>query len=171
MNRDKLSQESGIQNLRIFVYGTLMRGCRNYNRYCRGALQIQEVKVRGRLYEFTSGIPALRVPGEDVLAHGTSDPLADVATQERFHEQSISQSNPIPTVAQPNRWYLVPGELLSFAGPASRLPDIDRLEGFRPGGSSFYKRVLVLARGEHKTMLTAWTYVAGNLLRKQLCNN
>ena len=27
--------------------------------------------------------------------------------------------------------------------PKSRLPAIDRLEGFRPGGSSLYRRVLV----------------------------
>ena len=55
--------------------------------------------------------------------------------------------------------------------PASRLPDIDRLEGFRPGGKSLYKRVLVLVRRDDKTMLTAWAYVAGDHLRKQLCND
>lgn len=33
-------------------------------------------------------------------------------------------------------WGRVYGELLTFDDPESRLPAIDRLEGFRPGGSS-----------------------------------
>ncbi len=37
--------------------------------------------VRGRLFETSSGIPVLEVPEEDVIAIGTTDPLADVATQ------------------------------------------------------------------------------------------
>ena len=171
MKQCELSEERSAKSLMIFVYGTLMRGRRNHGRYCRGALQIQEARVRGRLYQFTSDIPALVVPDEDILAHGTADPLADVGTQECFHEQLISLSHSIPGLAQPELWHLVPGELLCFDDPAARLPDIDRLEGFRPGGKSLYKRVLVLVRKDDKTMLTAWTYVAGDHLRKQLCND
>ncbi len=49
------------------------------------------------------------------------------------------------------------GELLTFDDPESRLLAIDRLEGFRPGGSSLYRRVLVPAavNGEHEL---AWVY-------------
>ena len=171
MKQCELTKERGAKSLKVFVYGTLMRGRRNHGRYCRGALQIQEARVRGRLYQFTSDIPALVVPDEDILAHGTADPLADVGTQECFHEQPISQGYLTPRLAQPELWHLVPGELLCFGDPASRLPDIDRLEGFHPCGRSLYKRVLVLVRKDDKTMLTAWTYVAGDHLRKQLCND
>ena len=69
-------------------------------------------------------------------------------------------------MAKPHR----ESEVVSY-NPVSRLPDIDRLEGFRPGGKSLYKRVLVLVRKDDKTMLAAWTYVAGDHLRKQLCND
>jgi hypothetical protein len=37
--------------------------------------------VRGRIFETSSGIPVLQVPEEDILAVGTTNPLADVATQ------------------------------------------------------------------------------------------
>ena len=40
-------------------------------------------------------------------------------------------------------WGAVYGELLTFDDPDSRLPAIDRFEGFRPGASSHYLRVLV----------------------------
>jgi len=66
--------------LRLFVYGTLKRGYWNHDGFCRGVLDVQEAVVRGRLYEMPSGIPVLQVPEEDILAHGTADPLADVAT-------------------------------------------------------------------------------------------
>ena len=38
---------------------------------------MEEAVVRGRLYEYPSGIPVLEVLQADVLAHGTADPLAD----------------------------------------------------------------------------------------------
>ncbi|MBM9612910.1 gamma-glutamylcyclotransferase [Desulfobulbus rhabdoformis] len=66
------------QLFRLFVYGTLKRGFRNHDRFCRGVLDIREAVVRGRLYEMHSGIPVLQVPDEDILAHGASDALADV---------------------------------------------------------------------------------------------
>ena len=67
--------------LRLFVYGTLKRGYWNHNRLCRDAVSIEEATARGRLYELPSGIPALAVEDEDVLAQGTGDPLADAVTQ------------------------------------------------------------------------------------------
>jgi hypothetical protein len=76
--------------LRLFVYGTLKRGLWNHDRFCRGVLDIQEAMVRGRLYEMPSGIPVLQVPEPDILAHGTADPLADVAAQARFVGDMVS---------------------------------------------------------------------------------
>lgn len=82
--------------LRLFVYGILKRGFWNHDRFCRGVLDVREAVARGRVYEMQSGIPVLEVPDEDVLAHGTSDALADVATQTRLSEQvaSIPRTDP-----------------------------------------------------------------------------
>ena len=49
------------------------------------------------------------------------------------------------------------GELLTFDDPETRLPPIDRLEGFRPVGSSLYRRVLVPVTVNDAHEL-AWVY-------------
>ena len=46
-------------------------------------------------------------------------------------------------MATAGTWGAVYGELLTFDDPETRLPPIDRLEGFRQGGRSLYRRVLV----------------------------
>ena len=175
--------------LRFFVYGTLKRGFWNHDRFCRGVLDIREAEMRGRLYEMHSGIPVLKVPDGDVLAHGTSDVLADlsacnaqagVAAQSRLSEELASYPEPAQqsaTAGDCGPVYLsaVPGtaqaggELLTFDLPApsearqavdpeSRLPAIDRLEGFHPGGSSLYRRVLVPACIRQEVVVGAWAY-------------
>jgi gamma-glutamylcyclotransferase (GGCT)/AIG2-like uncharacterized protein YtfP len=122
--------------LRLFVYGTLKRGFWNHDRFCRGVLAVEDALVRGRLFETSSGIPILQVPEEDILAVGTTDPLADVATQVRVVAR---MSNPEPTPGRlPKKgtgapWGPVYGEILTFDDPVIRLPAIDRLEGFHPG--------------------------------------
>ena len=150
--------------LRLFVYGTLKRGFWNHDRFCRGVLTVEDAVVRGRLFETSSGIPVLQVPEEDILAVGTTNPLADVATQAHV---TARMSNPEPT---PDRlpkegtgapWGPVYGELLTFDDPETRLPSIDRLEGFRPGGQSLYSRVLAPVCMDKERRLTAWAYVAG----------
>jgi hypothetical protein len=117
--------------------------------------------VRGRLFETSSGIPVLQVPEEDILAVGTANPLADVATQARVKAR---MSNPEPT---PDRlpkkgtgapWGPVYGEILTFDDPVIRLPAIDRLEGFHPGAPCLYRRVLVPVRA-NGTGLPTWLYV------------
>jgi gamma-glutamylcyclotransferase (GGCT)/AIG2-like uncharacterized protein YtfP len=37
--------------LTMFFYGTLKRGERNHDRYCGGALRVEEGAVRGELYD------------------------------------------------------------------------------------------------------------------------
>jgi len=57
-----INPQSEIHNpqlLRLFVHGTLKRGCWNHDRFCRGVLDVQEAVVRGRLHEIPSGIPVL----------------------------------------------------------------------------------------------------------------
>jgi gamma-glutamylcyclotransferase (GGCT)/AIG2-like uncharacterized protein YtfP len=147
--------------LRLFVYGTLKRGFWNHDRFCRGVLAVEDGLVRGRLFETPSGIPVLRVPEEDILAVGTTNPHADVATQAHV---TARVSNPEPTPDRLPRkgtgapWGPVYGELLTFDDPETRLPAIDRLEGFRPGGPCLYRRVLVSAQA-HGILLPVWLYV------------
>ncbi len=147
--------------LRLFVYGTLKRGFWNHDRFCRGVLAVEDALVRGRLFERSSGIPVLQVPEEDILAVGTTNPLADVATQAHV---TARVSNPEPTRDRlPKKgtgapWDSVYGELLTFDDPESRLPAIDRLEGFHPGAPCLYRRVLVPVR-INGTVLPAWLYV------------
>ena len=142
--------------LQLFVYGTLKRGYPNHDRFCQGALEIREAQVRGRLYE-GPGFPLLEVPHEDVLACGTADPLADVAAQARLSDRVGSYSQPFPESATRASWGAVYGELLTLDDPDFRLPAIDRLEGFRPGGSSLYRRVLVPVAVSDTHQL-AWVY-------------
>lgn len=161
MNPNEPSKENTAGILRLFVYGTLKRGCWNHDRFCRGALDVQEAVVRGRLYEMPSGIPVLQVPEEDILARGTADPSADVAAQARFAEYLASILDPVPESATAGGWAPVYGELLTFDDPESRLAAIDRLEGFHPGGSCLYRRVLapVWAAG---AVFPAWLYIGSS---------
>ena len=136
--------------LNVFVYGTLKRGQRNHERFCRGSLAAREATVRGRLYDLPFGFPALVVPGEAIRATGTRDYLADTKLQERTQTE--------PQEASPD-WGAVQGELLTFDDPKKRLSALDSLEGFRPGEESFYERVLVpTTLAETGTTLLAWAY-------------
>jgi len=162
MNPTEPSNANTTGMLRLFVYGTLKRGFWNHDRFCRGVLTVEDAVVRGRLFETSSGIPVLEVPEEDILAVGTTNPLADVATQAHVTARMF---NPKPTPDRlPNKgtgapWGPVYGELLTFDDPETRLPAIDRLEGFHPGGSCLYRRVLVSVRA-NGTLPPAWLYVA-----------
>ena len=164
MNPTEPSNANTNGMLRLFVYGTLKRGFWNHDRFCRGVLTVEDAVVRGRLFETSSSIPVLQVPEEDILAVGTTNPLADVATQGHV---AARMSNPEPTPDRlPNKgtgapWGPVYGELLAFDDPENCLPAIDRLEGFHPGSQSLYSRVLVPVCMDRERRLTAWAYVAG----------
>ena len=122
---------------------------------------MEDAVVRSRLFETSSSIPVLEVPEEDILAVGTTNPLADVATQAHM---TARMSNPEPTLDRlPKKgtgapWGPVYGELLTFDDPENCLPAIDRLEGFHPGGSCLYRRVLTSAQ-VHGIVFSAWLYV------------
>ena len=60
-----------------------------------------------------------------------------------------------------------PSEARQAGDPETRLPSIDRLEGFHPGGSSMYRRVLVPAfTGE--TVVPVWLYVGDEIIKRRL---
>lgn len=97
----------------------------------------------GHLYE-ELGFPVFEVPDKDVLAHGTTNPLADMATQAHLSAQVGSFPQRGIESASAGAWGTVFGELITFDDPEYRLPAIDRPESFRPGRSSRYRCVLVL---------------------------
>ncbi|MGI9050010.1 MAG: gamma-glutamylcyclotransferase family protein [Rubrobacteraceae bacterium] len=142
-------------HLTVFVYGTLKRSFENHDLFCRDALYAGEAVVRGRLYDLPDGYPGLVVPGESILATGTGDSWADAATQDRLNGTTTT----IPEI-QAGEWDEVQGEVLAFGDPGSRLPPLDRLEGFDPNAPSLYQRVLLPVRTSGSS-ITAWTYVVG----------
>ncbi|HQK75796.1 MAG TPA: gamma-glutamylcyclotransferase [Candidatus Hydrogenedentes bacterium] len=146
--------------LRVLVYGTLKRGMWNHERFCAGALSIEEAVVCGRLYEMDCGLPVLQVPGADILAHGSADPCADVAAQTRFEAGSAQHPDQGTKGRTRRGWGLVRGELMTFDDPEERLPRLDRLEGYRPGSPSLYNRVLVSVFSDGAPA-AAWAYVGG----------
>lgn len=147
--------------LRLFVYGTLKRGFWNHDRFYRGVVTVEDALARGCLFETSSGIPVLQVSEENILAVGSTDPLADVVTRARA---AARMPNPEPT---PDRlpknvtgepWAPCKGNFLPSMTPDARLPAIDRLEGFHPGGPCLYRRALVAVQA-NGVILPASLYV------------
>ena len=103
-----------------------------------------------------SGIPVLEVPDTDILANGTADPSADVATQARLAAESAAHPDPKENDARSAAGPRVRRNL-DLRRPQSRLPAIDRLEGFLPDGPSLYRRVLVPAI-IHGGAVPTWLY-------------
>ncbi len=142
--------------LRLFVYGTLKRGGLYHERYCKGVRSIEAASVRGRVHRLPSGYPVLVVPEATILAHGSADALADAGFQPTVGAEAAEHGG---------NWQQVTGELLTFDDPQTRLPRIDRLEEFHPGGASLYRRVLLPVRSETGARLAAWAYIEGELAR------
>ncbi|MEN6521086.1 MAG: gamma-glutamylcyclotransferase family protein [Armatimonadota bacterium] len=162
MSRNIPGPQTKDAALRVFVYGTLKKGFWNHDMFCRDALYIKEAALRGQLYELPSRIPVLRVPDNDILAFGTSDPLADAITQERYLDQMA-----VDTICDPACREMIRGEMIVFPHPELSLPPMDRLEGFMPGCPSLYIRVLVPVVTEND-VLPAWCYIDGGNLRKSI---
>jgi gamma-glutamylcyclotransferase (GGCT)/AIG2-like uncharacterized protein YtfP len=133
----------------MFFYGTLKRGERNYERYCSGALRVEEATVRGDLYDIPlMDYPALVVPEESIFGFGTNDPTRDVEEQWRL-------GGVVPSPGGPR----VYGEIFAFDDPESRLPALDRLEGFVPAdASNQYRRVLLPVETDAGSSVLAWAY-------------
>ncbi|MHC1729687.1 MAG: gamma-glutamylcyclotransferase [Syntrophobacteraceae bacterium] len=146
--------------LRVFVYGTLKKGFSNHDRYCSGLLQAEPASVRGRLFKLTPTVPVMLIPEEDVLAYGTTNICADLETQEKF-ESAFKRQEAEQTRTEKGSWRCIQGDLLIFGDPEKRLPLLDELEEFHPGGSSTYLRVLVSTVLREGSRSCAWTYIAG----------
>jgi gamma-glutamylcyclotransferase (GGCT)/AIG2-like uncharacterized protein YtfP len=134
----------------MFFYGTLKRGERNHERYCDGALRVEKGAVRGDVYALPFGYPALVVPGESIHAFGTGNFARDAEEQRRLGRGVV------PLLEGPR----VIGEIFAFDDPESRLPALDRLEGFDPADAkSHYRRVLLPVETNKASVLLAWAYV------------
>ena len=135
----------------MFFYGTLKRGQRNHGRYCGGVLRVEGAAVRGELYDLPLfGYPELVVPDESIYALGTGSPAGDVGKQRRLGRGAVGP------LEGPRAF----GEVFVFDDPGSRLPAIDRLEGFDPAdASSHYRRALLPVETQEGFGLLAWAYV------------
>lgn len=135
----------------MFFYGTLKRSERNHERFCDGALRVEGASVRGDLYDLPFfGYPALVVPEESIYAFGTVGCARDVEEQRRLGREPVL----------PPEGARAFGEVSAFDDPASRLPAIDRLEGFDPADtSSHYRRALLPVETSEGFVTLAWAYV------------
>ncbi|MBA2714539.1 MAG: gamma-glutamylcyclotransferase [Rubrobacteraceae bacterium] len=140
-----------VAPLLMFFYGTLKRGERNHEHFCGGALRVEEAAVRGDLYDLPLfGYPALVVPDESIYAFGTVDYAGDVEDQRRLGRGPV----------RPPEGARAFGEVFAFDDPGSRLPAIDRLEGFDPAeASSHYRRALLPVETREGSVTLAWAYV------------
>ena len=159
----KQQHDEGRPLLRLACYGTLRRGHANHERFCSGYLDVQPVEIPGILRWLSPTIPILEVPERLILAVGTADPLADVATQARWMARFEAEGHQYQDRGEePTHRNLdaVAGEVFTFGDADDRLPAIDRLEGFRPGGSSLYRRILVGVWAGDVAPVPAWIYAA-----------
>lgn len=126
----------------------------------------------------TEFIPSPHEKREGLIRDHALELLADVATQARLAEEfaapvcvgtrtgrRAAHPEPGENGAPGGRWGPVYGEILTFDDPKTRLPAIDRLEGFLPGGPSLYRRVLVPASTRGRRVLV-WLYVEGAGMRR-----
>lgn len=145
MNPTEPVKANTIGMLRLLVYGTLKRGFWNHDRFCRGVLAVEDAVIRGRLFETPSGIPVLQVPEGDILAVGTTHSCADVATQAqvtaRIHDPDSLPPAGSRRTPQARLGDYVRGATDLRTTRRTRLPAINRLEGFHPGGFCLYCRV------------------------------
>jgi gamma-glutamylcyclotransferase (GGCT)/AIG2-like uncharacterized protein YtfP len=84
--------------LKVFVYGTLKPGERNYAIYCQNkVIEIDEVYTQGYLYHLMLGYPAM-ILGEGkvrgyLLSFGDETVLKDLDHLENYDQQRSPQNN------------------------------------------------------------------------------
>ena len=139
--------------LRVFVYGTLKCDYANHQRYMKGYTSVRKALTFGRIYSGPHGFPVVTAPDRIILAKGTADPEADLATQRRFTRSASISIDP-PRHGEKG---VVSGELFEFDDPHRLIP-LDYLESFTPGTDSLYLRVLA-AIFSQQGPVPAWMYI------------
>ncbi len=151
--------------LRLFVYGTLKRGQRSHAHVCGGTVSIEPATISGRLFHLPDGYPMLVVPQRSIIAVGTPDGIADLATQRRWDELLLdpevpaARQGPFETRKGIEDWEAVEGEAISFYEPSAILSRLDAFEDFRPDceDTTYIRALVPLLNGGSGH---AWTYVA-----------
>lgn len=146
-------------SLKVFVYGTLKQGRRDFDRISEGVESIERATVRGRLFDLPVGDPVLDVPAMDILAAGTLEPDADLETQYRFIKPSR-----VPLPSSFGQWNEIEGELITFKEATPWLEIPDRVRGFNPYFFSNHRRALLPVTNAEGKMITAWCYLIGEFL-------
>ena len=134
----------------LFVYGTLKRGFSNHDRFCENGLSVEAATTRGRLYDLPFGFPALVAASDPTPVVGTTNYAFDAAEQRRL--------NATARKLVPGGESKVFGEIFTFDDPVDRLPKLDHLEGFDPGGRSLYRRALIPVETATDNVM-AWAYI------------
>ena len=155
-----MSRQITLASFRVFVYGTLKRGFSNHEYFCRGVTAIEEAVICGRLYALNAHIPALAIPENSILAHGSLDYTGD---RRRQWDTVVDREQPSTTDA----WCMIHGEVLTFT-ELERLARLDQLEGFHPPGPCLYHRVLAPVQIRSGEWVTAWVYTANELVSARL---
>ena len=91
------------------------------------------------------------------MAFGTNTPLDDLVTQQHYSDRLRPASGSNQGIDTSDAWDAVYGELIAFEDPVDRLLDLDHLEGFEPGESSVFRRVLIPSTAKCVCVLS-WVY-------------
>lgn len=144
--------------LRLFVYGTLKSGERNHERFCQGAITIQDAWTYGKVHHPSMGLLMVEVEMAFIVSIGTGMYLNDLVAQEK-EVQRYQQGTRTSDRAEKyeKRQQRISGELLVLPSATTLLPALDRFEGFYPGKPSFYRRLLVPVWTEAGPSV-AWMY-------------
>ena len=154
-------KENTLEIPTLFVHGTLKSGYWNRDPFCGGALEIREVRIRGRLYE-GPGFPVLEGPGRGCPRPGDRRPVGrhrhtgllggqTGAPIRSGHTPDQSRKHHSGRLGRRVR------ELLTFDDPDTRIAH--HRPPFCPGGSNLYQRVLLHATVKGAREL-AWVYTA-----------
>lgn len=134
---------------RLFVYGTLKEGGEHHHLISGQHTHKEDAQVAAEHHVMEDGIPYIVVPPNSILLKGTIHPMADAKNATSIPAEAIESDS----------W--VDGELYILSDPEERVPLLDLLEDFEPGGESEYDRVLLPVKTKDG-WVPAWTYIIHN---------
>ena len=123
----------------LFVYGSLMSGFWNHERYCREALTIEPAVTTGRLYHLPQGFPAMfdapdgQVFGEVMTFPDIEETLEALDRLEGYNADGRGhylRVKKIVTIISTGRTEIA----WRYVYPENRLEEIERTGEFIPGG-------------------------------------
>ena len=144
----------------LFVYGTLMKGCRA-NSFLPKEAEMVKGKIAGNLYHYSAGYPIVKILKHPLSVKGTCIYLKDVEKQEEISMlDSGLEENGLPFDLNYGRVF---GEVYRIPYSDSDedrnlIQQLDSYEGFSPDSSySLYHRTLIPVQTE-EGFIWAWVY-------------